>query len=470
MNSPLPRYELTLDQASRIMTEHLATYADCNAATKSMNRSVAESFLQEGGHAGTTLDGRLVWDTASLVRWMIRDCQGRRIRTASQRLGALARYLRTVHCAGLTSTDLMADFRAAHHGCSWEVIAAAMQSSDPVTALLSLESPSSPPPGPLRPYIQRYLELHESLGKQYRAPRGALLDLDRHLCRWGVCSAQAVDATLIQRWVATMTCTATVRIHKTRFVRRFFNYLEGLQIVSKNPLGPARFVEARQDPVQFRPFIFRPEQVAAVLAHVEQLPPSHTFPLRGPTCHTMLALLYALGLRHGEARRLRIADVDLDQGILQITQTKFHKSRLVPFGPKLGLRLRRYLEQRRGLFRTCDDHDPLFVTYWPRPMSLHTLMAAFRAGLLAAGITSSHGTPLPRLHDLRHSFAVHSLLRWYQQGVDAQSRLPILATFMGHVEATSTQVYLSITLDLLQEASQRFHRHCGNLFDGEVRP
>jgi len=321
----------------------------------------------------------------------------------------------------------------------------------------------------LHQHVRQYVELHESLGKRYRSHRFALLDLERHLCGWGVRSPQDVDAAMIQRWAGTLTCTARVQRHKMRFVRRFFDYLTSLQVIVKNPLGPARFVEVRLAPATFRPFIFSHEQVGCLLAHAEKLPPTDRFPLRGPTCHMMLALLYALGLRHGEALRLRIRDVDLDRQTLLIDQTKFHKSRLIPFGPKLGLRLRTYLGQRRSLFRACCEEDPLFVTRWPKPMSYETLLVAFRTGMPSIGLTGG-GAALPRLHDLRHSFAVHRLLRWYQEGVDVQNRLPVLATFMGHVNVTSTQVYLTITFDLLQEANGRFHRHFGCQFDAQVLP
>ena len=154
---------------------------------------------------------------------------------------------------------------------------------------------------------------------------------------------------------------------------------------------------------------------------------------------------------------------------LLIAQTKFHKSRLIPFGPKLGQRLRTYLGQRRGLFGTCYEDDPLFVAYRRKPMSYTTLMKIFRAALCSIGLTRDSGLPVPRLHDLRHSFAVHRLLQWYKEGGDVQNQLPVLATFMGHVNVVSTQVYLTITFELLHEANVRFHRHFGRQFDQEVR-
>jgi site-specific recombinase XerD len=160
----------------------------------------------------------------------------------------------------------------------------------------------------------------------------------------------------------------------------------------------------------------------------------------------------------------------MDRQTLMIVKTKFHKNRLVPFGPKLGQRLHAYLEQRRRLFRVCHDDDPLFATCHRKPMVRGTLQAAFRAGLRSIGLTAHDRVALPRLHDLRHTFAVHRLLRWYEEGVDVQNRLPVLATFMGHVSISSTQVYLTITSDLLQVAHGRFYQHFGRQFDTEEQP
>jgi integrase len=181
----------------------------------------------------------------------------------------------------------------------------------------------------------------------------------------------------------------------------------------------------------------------------------------------MLALLAALGLRHGEVRRLRIRDLDLERQTLFINQTKFHKSRYVPFGPKITGCLGQFLEARRRILMPLCPDDPLFVTVWRKPMEHDVLREVLQASLPELGISRSNGQRGPRLHDLRHTFAVHRLLRWYRDGINVQSRLPALATFMGHVRPESTQIYLTITAELLQEANARFHRNFGCLFDEE---
>jgi integrase len=265
-----------------------------------------------------------------------------------------------------------------------------------------------------------------------------------------------------------MTCNASTRRVKARAVRRFFTHLHNSGVVSVNPILPASLAERRLPAKSFRPFLFTPQQVAALLGRAQHLPRSRFCPLKPQTCYTMLVLLYALGLRHGEVRRLCIRDVDFTRAVLSIRQTKFHKSRYVPFGPKVGECLRQFLEVRRTVLQPVQDDDPLFVTLWRAPVRPRFLRAAFHGILHDLDITTSEGQRRPRLHDLRHAFATHRLLRWYREGVDVQARLPLLAAFLGHVEPSYTAVYLTATEELLREANDRFYRHAGHLFNEEV--
>jgi integrase len=175
-----------------------------------------------------------------------------------------------------------------------------------------------------------------------------------------------------------------------------------------------------------------------------------------------------LGLRHGEVRRLCISDVDFTRAVLSIRQTKFHKNRYVPFGPKVGECLRQFLDARRTVLQPLQDDDPLFVTLWRVPIRKRFLLAAFHGILRDLDIPGPQSQQRPRLHDLRHSCAVGRLLRWYREGVDVQARLPLLSTFLGHVDPNYTAVYLTATAELLRAANERFYRHASSLFNEEV--
>jgi site-specific recombinase XerD len=177
--------------------------------------------------------------------------------------------------------------------------------------------------------------------------------------------------------------------------------------------------------------------------------------------------LYGLGLRVGEVCRLCLRDVDLAESVVTIRDTKFHKSRLLPFGPRLRGCLERYEDVRTQTSSSPRPEDPFFVTQFGRRLSQATVNQTFPLVLAAAGIAPPPGGRRPRPHDLRHAFAVHRLLRWYREGRDVQSLLPRLSTFLGHAKITSTQIYLTITHELLDAANSRFWTHFGSaLRDG----
>jgi site-specific recombinase XerD len=143
--------------------------------------------------------------------------------------------------------------------------------------------------------------------------------------------------------------------------------------------------------------------------------------------------------------------------LLLIRETKFYKSRLVPFGPKLEALLVRYLRQRlAALAGAPADDQPLFCLRGGRPINPGTVSQTFHALVPRLHLQIPPGLSPPRLHDLRHSFAVGTLTRWYRLGLDPQVRLLALSTFMGHVDVNSTAVYLTTTPELLEHASRRF--------------
>jgi len=176
-----------------------------------------------------------------------------------------------------------------------------------------------------------------------------------------------------------------------------------------------------------------------------------------------LLLLYCCGLRRGELLKLRLADIDTEQQVLRIQQTKFYKSRLVPFSSSVGEELRKYLQVRRCQGMPMDPSMPLL---WngrsgrtsgalsPTAISANWFRICRCAGVL------DHRGRAPRIHDLRHSFAVTALRRGYDAGQHPQATLPRLARYLGHASPAFTHYYLKFTEPLYQAASARFHRHC----------
>jgi integrase len=203
------------------------------------------------------------------------------------------------------------------------------------------------------------------------------------------------------------------------------------------------------------PFLFDPAQARRLLDAAAALPDGPRAPARGPTYHAIFALCYGLGLRAGEACGLTLGDVDAGRSLLVVRGGKFGKSRLVPHGPRIAA-LVSGQAARHPRAAVTDAQAPLFTFDGRRSVHPGTASQAFHHLVTALELPVPAGVSPPRLHDLRHSFAVGCLLRWYREGIDPSIRLCQLSTFMGHVEPRSTSVYLTMTPQLLAEASRRF--------------
>jgi integrase len=205
------------------------------------------------------------------------------------------------------------------------------------------------------------------------------------------------------------------------------------------------------------PYIYSPDEVKRLLDAARSMPSPHA-PLRPLTLYTMIVLAYCAGLRLGEIVRLALGDLDLNDETLDIRDTKFFKHRRLPLAPSVAAVLREYLEACRRAGAPAEPDRPLF---WQeqgrRGYSFVTIEKLLTCVLRRAELKPARGHSGPRIHDMRHAFAVRRLTDWYRAGLDAQTRLPHLATYLGHKDINSTLVYLTITQDLLQEASKRFH-------------
>ncbi|RLB63076.1 MAG: integrase, partial [Deltaproteobacteria bacterium] len=216
------------------------------------------------------------------------------------------------------------------------------------------------------------------------------------------------------------------------------------------------------------PFIFTKTQAKSLIKLASELPEVGRYlKLRGPTYQIVFILLYGLGLRVSEVCRIQFKDVDQDRHLLVIQQTKFAKNRLVPFGPRIGRVLTEFISLRQS--NSINNHapsDPIFSFTNNRPISRKTVGTVFRSLIFQLNIQPQPGSSSPRVHSLRHSFAVGRLLQWYHEGINPASRLLHLSTFLGHVSPESTAVYLTITGDLLEEAGKRFESFAYNTQEG----
>lgn len=304
----------------------------------------------------------------------------------------------------------------------------------------------------LQKLIERYIAYRQSLGELFRADACMLRRFGRSVgshAEVGDVRSEQVSTFLLGQGPITRYWFA-----KYDALRGFYRYAVSRGYVATWPL-PTRLPKR---PPPFVPYIYSHEELCRLLKTAAAYQGGV---VEAVTIKTVVLLLYGAGLRLSEAINLDRADVDADQAVLTIRQTKFGKTRLVPFGRQLGGALTQYAAR-------CGPHAaPFFTTLAGARLKHHTVQRCFRRVCDQAGIRRSDARRFqPRLHDLRHTFAVHRLVSWYQQGADVQRLLPQLSTYLGHTCLSSTQVYLSMTPELLAEASVRFqhyakegHRH-----------
>jgi integrase len=209
------------------------------------------------------------------------------------------------------------------------------------------------------------------------------------------------------------------------------------------------------------PFLFSAVQARDLLSAAARLPDNARARGRGHVYQAVFALCYGLGLRAAEACGLRLGDIDAGRSLLEVRGGKFGKDRLIPHGPRIGALVTAQAARRRDGDPAAGPGSPLFTFDGRRSIHPGTASQAFHHLAATLALAVPDGVSPPRLHDLRHSFAVGCLLRWYREDGNPQARLHQLSTFMGHVDPESTAVYLTITADLMAEANRRFEAFAG---------
>lgn len=216
----------------------------------------------------------------------------------------------------------------------------------------------------------------------------------------------------------------------------------------------------------FIPRIFTYDEIRSLLRAVDGLQYTIHSPMRHLIMPEYFRLLYFCGLRSGEARCMRLKDVDLERGLLTIRDGKGGKDRLVPLAGSIVRRLQKY-----AMFLTVKSPNAFF---FPAPdggqYGRKTVYDAYREVLRKAGIPHGGRGKGPRAHDLRHTYAVHRLIQWYREGADLNKKLSVLADYMGHETLEGTQYYLHFTADLFPELTKRTEKAFGHIIPRRQDP
>ena len=320
---------------------------------------------------------------------------------------------------------------------------------------------------PLAPAIESFLAYKRSLRCHYDTEEKALRLLDRYLVEQNITQISEVRPEVLDSFLISRPRTRPRSYnHLLGVVHRLFEWMVNRELIDYLPLH----AKPRRESNCRIPFLFDASSAKTLLEAAAGLPDNPRAPLRGASYRMIFAMLFGLGLRVGEVSRLCLKDLDCDRDLLIIRHTKFDKSRLVPFGPRMAEALREYLVVREQCWGPGDPDTPMFSFTGGKPIHPGTISQTFHHMVPQLHLSLRPGRSLPCAHDLRHSFAVATLLRWYRSGVEPADRLLHLSTFLGHADPASTAVYLTITAELLQEANQRFALYARRLISQEVAP
>jgi integrase/recombinase XerD len=295
-----------------------------------------------------------------------------------------------------------------------------------------------------------YVAYKQAMGMRFHTEARTL----RSFCReMGDIAVADIAADRVQAYIAGAGPITRFWHRKYEVLRGFYRFAMARGYAASAPLP-----KIIPKPPQFVPYIFSHEELQRLL-DASACCKSPRSKLQPYSCRMLILLLYGAGLRISEALTLTLANVDLPAGILTIHESKFYKSRLVPMGPALTAALETYVAERAKEHST-ESNTALFLTRTSLPLARHTAEHIFSRLRVRAGVLRYDGGRYqPRLHDLRHTTAVHRLVSWYRQGADVQRLLPQLATYLGHIHIAATQRYLTMTPELLREASQRFEHY-----------
>jgi integrase len=301
----------------------------------------------------------------------------------------------------------------------------------------------------LRDALADYLTVRRALGYKLARDEKLLTQFLSHLERIDASTVTIENALAWARLPATST-DGHWWSRRLTVVRGFARYLHTLDPAVEVPppdVLPQRACRATS-------YLYSTGEIEALLAATAWL----RTPLRRATYRTVLGLLVVTGMRVGEAIRADVDDLDVEDDLLTVRQSKLGKSRQLPLHPTTTQALRDYLRLRNGSAPTPDTRA-LFVSTAGTRLLYCGVHETFQRLVAMAGLRPRSASCRPRIHDTRHSFAVATVLDWYRDGGDVQARLPLLSTWLGHIHPGSTYWYLSAAPELLAMAAQRLERH-----------
>ena len=246
-------------------------------------------------------------------------------------------------------------------------------------------------------------------------------------------------------------------------IRGFAQYLSGIE--PKTEVPPTGLVRRGHRP---QPYIYSDEEIIRILNAARQYPSTRRYALKPHTLYCLFGLLSVTGMRLTEALNLKAEDIDWAHGVLTVGRAKFQKTHLVPLHESALRQLRAYIKRRDQFFAERPWRQPvnrIFVSTHGAALTSNEVGHDFRMLTRRIGIRAAGASRGPRIHDLRHRFAVSTLLRWYRKGKNVDSLLPVLSTYVGHVFISGTYWYLTCTPELMRAAGKRLEARWEGVID-----
>jgi integrase len=432
------------------------------------NRDAAKTYRETTRHLLRFVRqryGRMDLSRRALVAWMKERRRHCALDRVEERAKIADRFLDWLKTNRYLSSNSFEGLRG-QYGGRLAPIVRALLSQEPKTALEKLR-PLPVFASALGALMREHLDMIRSLGYRYEHAEGKLRRFDRFLQGRPDLIGKPLPE-LIEAWRQAGTT-----LHHALEAQQCGRMLSKAQarhdpnaaIIPSDPQLWRRWRASHR-----RPYIYTEQEVTRLLETARQLP-SRVYPLRPWSAYTMLLLAYCAGLRIQEVVNLNLGDVDLTDGTLEIRNSKFFRSRRLPLPPRVVKALRDYIEERRKAGAPMDPKAGLFwhTLRWKR-YSKRAAQELLVAVLRRSGIKSGRGKTGPRVHDMRHAMVCNRMLGWYRQGINPQSHLAHLSTFMGHTDIQYTLTYLTVTPELLQLASERFRRHAAHVLRNMESP
>ena len=306
--------------------------------------------------------------------------------------------------------------------------------------------------------MERFVSEKRGLGFRYRAEALALMALDRHLHASGLTKPE-LPRKMVEAWLAVQPHQRPkTHANRRNLIAQLSRYLIRNGISAYLPEKD----DGRKVFKDYVPYIFSHEEIGKLLTAIDLSAAHALSPRRHLVIPAVFRLLICTGMRVGEVVALRRCDVDLKTGVLTLLAAKFGKDRLIPLTDDTIQMLREYVKT----LPAGGPEDHFFSTGYGRPLSNEVVYVNFRKALSSAGIAHLGRGRGPRVHDLRHTFAVRRLETWYRRGEDLNIKLPLLSVYLGHLNLMSTQLYLRLTPSLYPDIVASLERTVGVILPG----